>query len=69
MGMEFFGNLIKLESSYFIFGEESFDGKNFMFCGNIKLKGLDFYGDCYCNNNFNNILRFFKVLFDLMVVN
>lgn len=69
MGMELFGNLIKSESSYPTSGEESSDGKNLTFCGNIKLKGSDFYGDRYCNNNFNNILRSFKVLFDLMVVN
>ncbi|XP_027052573.1 two pore calcium channel protein 1-like [Pocillopora damicornis] len=69
MGMELFGNLIKSESSYPTSGEESSDGENLTFCGNIKLKGSDFYGDRYCNNNFNNILRSFKVLFDLMVVN
>lgn len=72
MGMELFGNLIKSESSYPTPGGGSSDGENLtstMFCGNIKLKGSDFYADRYCNNNFNNILRSFKVLFDLMVVN
>ena len=72
MGMELFGNLIKMEGSYPSPGEKTSDGENLtatMFCGNIKLKGSDFYADRYCNNNFNNILRAFKVLFDLMVVN
>ena len=70
MGMELFGNLIKMEGSYPATDGNSTDGGNVTaFCGNIKLKGSDFYADRYCNNNFNNILRSFKVLFDLMVVN
>lgn len=39
------------------------------YCGNIKLKDSNFYADRYCNNNFNNVLRAFKLLFDLTVVN
>ena len=70
MGMELFGNLIKMEGSFPSTGDNATDGGNFTeFCGNIKLKDSDFYADRYCNNNFNNILRSFKVLFDLMVVN
>ena len=40
-----------------------------LFCGNVKLKESDFYTDRYCNNNFNDVLKAMKVLFDLMVVN
>ncbi|XP_068682209.1 two pore calcium channel protein 1-like isoform X2 [Montipora foliosa] len=70
VGMEVFGNLIKTEGSYpSVNGNETDGGNLTEFCGNIKLKDSDFYADRYCNNNFNNILRSFKVLFDLMVVN
>ena len=70
MGMELFGNLIKMEGNYPpADGNGTDDGNYTEFCGNIKLKDSDFYADRYCNNNFNNILRAFKVLFDLMVVN
>ena len=71
MGMELFSGLIKMEGSYpASTNSNGTDGENFTeFCGNIKLKGSDFYADRYCNNNFNNILRSFKLLFDLMVVN
>ena len=72
MGMELFGNLIKMEESYPSRHSNMSEGQNLTataFCGNIKLKDSDFYADRYCNNNFNNIMRAFKVLFDLMVVN
>jgi len=72
MGMELFGNLIKMEESYPSPHSNMSEGQNLTataFCGNIKLKDSDFYADRYCNNNFNNIMRAFKVLFDLMVVN
>ena len=70
MGMELFGNLIKMEGSYPSPGSNVTDDlTGTAFCGNIKLKDSDFATDRYCNNNFNNILRSFKVLFDLMVVN
>jgi len=72
MGMELFGNLIKTEGSYPSTNSNMSEGENLTataFCGNIKLKDSDFYADRYCNNNFNNIMRSFKVLFDLMVVN
>ncbi|XP_072032425.1 uncharacterized protein [Amphiura filiformis] len=39
------------------------------FCGNKKLEGSDFYRDHYCNNNFNDVVKAFIVLFELTVVN
>ena len=72
LGMELFGNLIKMEGTYSSPISNTSEGENqtaTAFCGNIKLKDSDFYAARYCNNNFNNILRSFKVLFDLMVVN
>ncbi|CAH3122341.1 unnamed protein product [Porites lobata] len=70
LGMELFGGLIKSESSYPSSDSNGTSEENVTeFCGNIKLNGSDFYADRYCNNNFNDILRSFKVLFDLMVVN
>ncbi|XP_035670016.1 two pore calcium channel protein 1-like [Branchiostoma floridae] len=38
-------------------------------CGNPKLNGTQFAMNRYCNNNFNDILHSFVVLFELMVVN
>jgi len=70
IGMELFGNLIKTEGSHSPAVNNGTNSKNLTeFCGNINLKDSDFYEDRYCNNNFNDILRSFKVLFDLMVVN
>ena len=72
LGMQLFGNLIKMEGSYPSPISNMSEGENLTataFCGNIKLKDSDFYADRYCNNNFSNILTSFKVLFDLMVVN
>lgn len=70
MGMELFGNLIKAEGSHPSAVNNGTESENLTeFCGNINLKDSDFYEDRYCNNNFNDILRSFKVLFDLMVVN
>ena len=70
VGMELFGNLIKTEGSHPPEVNNGTNSKNLTeFCGNINLKDSDFYEDRYCNNNFNDILRSFKVLFDLMVVN
>ena len=68
LGMELFGGLIKTEGSY-PDSNGTREENVTEFCGNIKLKGSDFYANRYCNNNFNDILRSFKVLFDLMVVN
>lgn len=70
IGMEPFGNLIKTEGSHSPEVNNETNSKNLtQFCVNINLKDSDFYEDCYCNNNFNDILRSFKVLLDLMVVN
>ena len=70
--MELFGNLIKMEGTFPSPISNTSEGENLTataFCGNIKLEHSDFYAARYCNNNFNDILRSFKVLFDLMVVN
>jgi two pore calcium channel protein 3 len=40
-----------------------------LFCGDVKLKNSGFYKDHYCGENFNDILKSLKMLFDLMVVN
>lgn len=40
-----------------------------MFCGNVHLNNTAFYRNHYCNNNFNDILRSFVVLFELTMVN
>lgn len=40
-----------------------------LFCGDVKLKNSEFYHEHYCGNNFNDILKSLKILFDLMVVN
>ncbi|CAB4029789.1 two pore calcium channel 1-like [Paramuricea clavata] len=40
-----------------------------LFCGDVKLKNSEFYNEHYCGDNFNNILKSLKILFDLMVVN
>ena len=39
------------------------------YCGNYLLKNTTFYKEHYCSNNFNNILKSFVTLFELMVVN
>ena len=70
MGMELFGNLVRADGDkFFTADNNNGTGNVTAFCGNIKLKDSDFYADRYCNNNFNDILRSLKVLFDLMVVN
>ncbi|KAJ8308032.1 hypothetical protein KUTeg_012906 [Tegillarca granosa] len=60
IGMEVFHGLIKFYG---------YDNASIPFCGNEALKGTAFVRNHYCNNNFNDILRSFVVLFDLMVVN
>ena len=69
VGMELFANRIKM-FGYPTAGDNTsvWNGTN-MFCGTVKLKDTDFFADRYCNNNFNNIVKSMKVLFDLMVVN
>ncbi|XP_015770285.1 PREDICTED: two pore calcium channel protein 1-like [Acropora digitifera] len=70
VGMELFSNLIKTDGSHPPAVNNGTKRENLTeFCGNVNLRDSDFYEDRYCNNNFNDILRSFKVLFDLMVVN
>ena len=38
-------------------------------CGNVKLNGSEFCRLRYCEKNFNDILKSYVILFDLMVVN
>jgi len=40
-----------------------------LFCGNPNLENSEFYRQQYCANNFNNILRSFVTLSELLVVN
>ncbi|RXG59803.1 Two pore calcium channel protein 1 [Armadillidium vulgare] len=64
---------------YYVFaiiGIEIFSGKiqylgydTENFCGNDKLNGSDFWMEKYCNNNFNDLIHAFIVLFELTVVN
>ncbi|XP_028398587.1 two pore calcium channel protein 1-like [Dendronephthya gigantea] len=67
---------------YAILGMEIFQGKirmlgypnatanaSELFCGDVKLKNSEFYNEHYCGDNFNDILKSLKILFDLMVVN
>ena len=70
LGLELFSNL--MGGTYPSPISNISDGENLTataFCGIIKLNDSDFYADRYCNNNFNNFLRSFKVLFDVMVAN
>ncbi|XP_048585787.1 two pore calcium channel protein 1 isoform X3 [Nematostella vectensis] len=64
VGIELFGGLILKEAP-----TNDNSTVNSTFCGNIKLKGSDFYQDRYCSNNFDDILKAMKLLFDLTVVN
>ena len=63
IGMECFSGLIKYTGNY---GNTGGGGGN---CGNPKLTGSMFYRDHYCSNNFNDIIKSFVTLFQLMVVN
>ena len=40
-----------------------------LYCGNPLLKPSEFYRDHYCSNNFNDVIKSFVTLFELMVVN
>ncbi|KAL3872621.1 hypothetical protein ACJMK2_035836 [Sinanodonta woodiana] len=62
IGMEVFHGLI----NYYGYGNVS---SSQMFCGNPALNESLFYKSSYCNNNFNDILKSFVVLFSLTVVN
>lgn len=60
VGMEAFQGLVQ----YTGYGPDSD-----LYCGNDKLQNSDFWRDKYCNNNFNDIIHAFIVLFELTVVN
>lgn len=66
LGMELFQGRIKMlgypNATANVTAEE-------LFCGDVKLKNSEFYNEHYCGDNFNNILKSLKILFDLMVVN
>ncbi|XP_055957374.1 two pore calcium channel protein 1 isoform X1 [Patella vulgata] len=64
IGMEVFGNKIH----FYGYNGTDLDPLK-KHCGNPKLENSDFYNSHYCNNNFNNILKAFVVLFELTVVN
>ena len=38
-------------------------------CHNVKLNGSEFVRLRYCEKNFNDVLKSYVILFDLMVVN
>ena len=60
VGMEAFKGLVKFSG---------YTSESEKYCGNEKLEGSDFWRDHYCNNNFNDIIHAFIVLFELTVVN
>lgn len=60
VGMESFQDLVKYSG---------YDEDSELYCGNEKLQDSDFWRDHYCNNNFNDIIHAFIVLFELTVVN
>ncbi|CAH1791470.1 unnamed protein product [Owenia fusiformis] len=74
------GVIFVLYYFYAIIGMESFGGRirfygynnlkpEQQFCGDAKLNGTEFFNKHYCKNNFNDILKSFVLLFELMVVN
>ncbi|CAL4111041.1 unnamed protein product, partial [Meganyctiphanes norvegica] len=62
VGMEAFQGLIKF-SGYDV------EGGSELYCGNALLNNTDFWREQYCNNNFNDLLHAFIVMFELTVVN
>ncbi|KAK8737312.1 hypothetical protein OTU49_004433 [Cherax quadricarinatus] len=62
VGMESFQGLVKF-TGYDVEGESD------LFCSNSKLELSDFWRDHYCNNNFNDVIHAFIVMFELTVVN
>nr|XP_053642305.1 two pore channel protein 1-like isoform X2 [Cherax quadricarinatus] len=62
VGMESFQGLVKF-TGYDVEGESD------LFCSNSKLELSDFWHDHYCNNNFNDVIHAFIVMFELTVVN
>ncbi|XP_041352429.1 two pore calcium channel protein 1-like [Gigantopelta aegis] len=64
IGIEIFHGKIH----YYGYNESVVEEKN-LWCGNAALKDSMFYRFHYCNNNFNDILKAFVLLFELTVVN
>lgn len=60
IGMESFQGLVKYTG---------YESGSELFCSNEKLEKTDFWRDHYCNNNFNDVVHAFIVLFELTVVN
>ncbi|XP_064622420.1 uncharacterized protein LOC135484707 [Lineus longissimus] len=63
VGMELFQGTIK----YYGYGPGVNESN--LFCGNPALNGSGFFYFKYCSNNFNDILKSFVLLFELMYVN
>ena len=63
IGMESFAGLIRYT------GYEEGRRPEELYCGNPRLKASEFYRDHYCSNNFNDVIKSFVTLFELMVVN
>ncbi|XP_047735881.1 uncharacterized protein LOC125177696, partial [Hyalella azteca] len=71
-GMELFHGLIRAKDEVNVIDDKlaSNNSHGFpMYCGNPALQGTDFWRLQYCNNNFNDVLHAFIVLFELTVVN
>lgn len=64
IGMEAFKGRIR----FYGYDESSLPYEK-LFCGNPNLENSEFYRQQYCANNFNNILRSFVTLSELLVVN
>jgi len=64
IGMEAFKGRI----TFYGYDEANLPYRN-LFCGNPNLENSEFYRQQYCANNFNNILRSFVTLSELLVVN
>ena len=62
IGMEIFQGLVHFH------GYNESD-PSLKFCGNPALNNSMFYRAHYCNNNFNDLLNSFVVMFELTVVN
>jgi len=64
IGIESFKNRI----TYYGYDTENLQYDQ-LFCGNKNLEDSEFYRQHYCANNFNDIMRAFVLLFELLVVN
>ncbi|KAF2358934.1 Ion transport domain, partial [Trinorchestia longiramus] len=71
VGMEIFAGLIKTSSNTTTAQDlGSNNTQDFpLYCGNPALEDTDYWRQRYCNNNFNDVLHAFIVLFELTVVN